>query len=35
MLWDVVRILMYFFILDILHLVYWSCGHFDTHCTYI
>ena len=31
------RILMNFFssILDILHLAYWSCVHFDIHCTYI
>ena len=30
--------LMYFFFLsisDTLYLVYWSCDHFDIHCTYI
>ena len=36
MLRDVVKIWCIFFsISDILHLVYWSCGHFDIHCTYI
>ena len=35
---DVVRTCMYLFsflfISDTLHLVYWSCDHFDIHCTY-
>ena len=36
MLRDVVRIWFFFFsISDTLHLVYWSCDHFDIHCTYI